>query len=212
MSRIKYQDHFVDGNGRVIRNGTVTVFLAGTTTLATVYSTEVTGTPIAGSAITTSINGGFHFWVDSGSYTSSQKFDLVLTKSKYVSMTYYDISMPWATASPVTVGAEIPGYIGDRKPASWERVFSYVAGSAFTLPASLVGSQATLEAFPTAQSSYDIQQNGVSIGSINFAMASSTATFTFPVDVTFGAGDKLTIVAPEQDMTSSGLCFTFRIL
>ena len=88
--RFKYQDHFVDGNGRVIKDGTVTVYLAGTSTPATIYADETTVTPITGSVVTTATDGLFGFWID---MVSGQKFKLVLSKANYVTQTYDDVAI-----------------------------------------------------------------------------------------------------------------------
>ena len=85
--RIKYQDTFVDGNGRVVSGGTVTVYLAGTTTLKTIYSTETGVTPVTGSAVTTATDGSFSFWTE----PPCNPIKLVMSKDKYTEATYDDI-------------------------------------------------------------------------------------------------------------------------
>ena len=56
MARDIFQSTMQDGNGRVVDEGTVTVYLAGTTTLATIYAEE-TGAAITGSVVTTETDG-----------------------------------------------------------------------------------------------------------------------------------------------------------
>jgi hypothetical protein len=113
MSRKIFQGGFKDGNGSAVADGTVTVYLAGTTTLATIYSTEVIVAAISGSTLTTGSDGGWLFWVDSSDYGDSQKFKVILSKAGYESKTYDNIVIPSATAegtwTPVIYGSTSAG-------------------------------------------------------------------------------------------------------
>lgn len=91
--RYRFQSTFVDGLGRVVSGGQVTVYKAGTTTLATIYSTETTGTAVSGSVITTDDTGFFSFWVDDDDYYKSQKFDIVLSKTGFDTRTHSSVSI-----------------------------------------------------------------------------------------------------------------------
>lgn len=91
MARYRFQSTFVDGVGRVVSGGQVTVYKAGTTTLATIYSTETTGTAVSGSVITTDDTGFFSFWVDDDDYPKSQRFDIVLSKTGFDTRTHSDV-------------------------------------------------------------------------------------------------------------------------
>lgn len=86
--RYPYHGTTTDQNGAVIQSCTVTVYLAGTTTLATVYAAS-TGAAATGSVITSnSTTGAFVFWVDTGDYGSSQLFKIILSKTNFTSVTY----------------------------------------------------------------------------------------------------------------------------
>lgn len=89
--RYRFQSTFVDGLGRVVSGGQVTVYKAGTTTLATIYSTETTGTAVSGSVLTTDSTGFFSFWVDDEDYSKSQRFDIVLSKTGFDTRTHSDV-------------------------------------------------------------------------------------------------------------------------
>lgn len=91
MARYRFQSTFVDGLGRVVSGGQVTVYKAGTTTLATIYSTETTGTAVSGSVLTTDSTGFFSFWVDDEDYSKSQRFDIVLSKTGFDTRTHSDV-------------------------------------------------------------------------------------------------------------------------
>lgn len=83
MARYKYQSKITDGNGKVISSGTVTVYLAGTTTLADVYAAETGGTSV--NTATTDSNGYFSFWVDDTEYGNPQLFKTISSKTNFVS-------------------------------------------------------------------------------------------------------------------------------
>jgi hypothetical protein len=64
---------------------------------------------------------------------------------------------------------------------------------AITLPASLTGSYGSSIVAATAATTLNLAKNGSSIGSVNFAISASTATFTFASSLSFAAGDLLTL-------------------
>ena len=68
--------------------------------------------------------------------------------------------------------------------------------TAMTLPASLTGSVAKARVAPTGSYAITIQKNGSSIGTINFAAGSTTATFTFSSTQTFSPGDVISFLSP----------------
>jgi hypothetical protein len=97
MARYKYQGTMKDGNGAVIGTettsdataGTISVYLAGTTTAANVYTASSGGSAV--SSVTTDANGHFYFWVDDSDYNDSQKFKITLSHPDFESKTYDDI-------------------------------------------------------------------------------------------------------------------------
>ena len=91
MPRYIYQDVVRDGDGNVISSATVTVYLAGTTTLASVYTASSGGTAV--NSVTTDSSGGYEFYVDGSDYNTDQKFKIVISKSGYNSQTYDDINI-----------------------------------------------------------------------------------------------------------------------
>lgn len=68
--------------------------------------------------------------------------------------------------------------------------------SSVTLPASLTGSYAGCRVAPAGSYSITIKKNGSSIGSIDFAGSSTTATFTFSSTQTLVPGDVISFTAP----------------
>jgi hypothetical protein len=67
---------------------------------------------------------------------------------------------------------------------------------AVQFPAGLTSSQAYADTAPEAQTDFDLQKNGVSIGTIRFAAASNTASFLMASAQSFAPGDRLKVIAP----------------
>lgn len=81
----RYQNVIIDTTGNAIPSVTVTVYEQGTTTLASIYSTNSTGSAKA-NPFTSSSDGGFTFYAPNGRY------DIKLTKTGYTFGTdLYDI-------------------------------------------------------------------------------------------------------------------------
>jgi hypothetical protein len=112
MARVIKQGVFRDGNGAVVtttRNGTVTVYLAGTTTPASIYSASSGGSAVH--YVNTNSSGRFLFYCDTADYSVSQKFDIVLSGTGIVSQTYSNelVFSPTGiiTGSAVTVVGDV---------------------------------------------------------------------------------------------------------
>lgn len=106
---------------------------------------------------------------------------------------------------PYDIAAYIPG-----APAASQVMVRIVAARDFVLPKDLTGSVGQLIDSATSTTAFDIHKNGGSIGTMSFAGAASTATFTFASDVSFESGDILAVIAPASpDATAAGLSFTF---
>ncbi len=82
MARFKFAGDWKDGQGAVVASGTITIYLAGTTTKATAYDAE-TGGALSGSVTTTDSSGVFHFWIDDGDYVPTQRFRVIGTKTNF---------------------------------------------------------------------------------------------------------------------------------
>ncbi len=89
MARYKYQGVAKDGMGRVIQEPAIAVYLAGTTTAASIYETETSVT--AYNSGWADEYGYFDFWVDTGDYVSTQQFKVVISETGFASSTYDDL-------------------------------------------------------------------------------------------------------------------------
>ena len=90
--RCFYQNNYRDNFGNVIPDGRVTVYLSGTTTLATVFET-LTGT-VGVNYVTTDEYGFFSFYVDRFDYDWNQTFRLSCTKTGYATIVRENIDVP----------------------------------------------------------------------------------------------------------------------
>ena len=79
----------------------------------------------------------------------------------------------------------------------------------FTLPINLTGSRADAAVAATGSTTFTIKKGVVDIGTIVFAPAATTGTFTLPSATSFTNTDKLTVVAPVvPDGTLADISFT----
>src|SRR3990172_1385508 len=79
--------------GASISGATLTVYLAGTTTLATIYSASSGGSAISGSQVTSDSNGYYKFYADNTVYNSYQLFDLKVEGSGLDTKTFPNVDI-----------------------------------------------------------------------------------------------------------------------
>jgi hypothetical protein len=112
---------------------------------------------------------------------------------------------------PVTldIGFFFPGLPGTGIAANGP-IFAYLAAHDFYLKAGLPQSIAKVMTGFTSATSFEVQQNGVAIGSLNFSAGSTIGTFIFDADVQFFADDILSVITPASiDATGANLMVTF---
>ena len=99
-----------DGEGRIVAGATISVFLAGLPTPASIYVASTGGTAV--NLVTSSSNGSFLFYVDDGDYATSQLFDVVISKGdRFDTITYYNRNIFKANSVIYTVLAgEVDGH------------------------------------------------------------------------------------------------------
>lgn len=86
----------------------------------------------------------------------------------------------------------------------WVYPFNRAASFAATLPSSHAGAQVAA----TAATTFTLYKGATSVGTIDFAIGATTATFTFTTTTAFAPGDLLTVQAPATpDATLAGLYF-----
>lgn len=83
-----------DQYGAIIGGATIAIYLAGTTTVASVYTVSTGGTAV--NSVTADVDGVFYFYVDTSDYSNIQLFKLVIsylgntTTYDNISAFYYD--------------------------------------------------------------------------------------------------------------------------
>jgi hypothetical protein len=116
MARFIFSGVSRDGAGKIIPSATISVYLAGTTTVASIYTAYAGGTAV--NSTTSGTDGVFTFYVSDSDYTAgAQKFKIVMSKTGYSSQTYdyisiYDIDSDALTLNtPTLVSPTISGTI-----------------------------------------------------------------------------------------------------
>ena len=124
--RAKYSGVVRDKYGNTVASATVSVYLAGTTTPATVYATETSSTGVA--SVTTSSRGIYTFWIDFATYSYVQRFKAITTKSGHYTETNDDLFSPYFPTNAA-------GYLYNNGSG----VYSWAAGGGSTLPTDSLG-------------------------------------------------------------------------
>lgn len=103
---------------------------------------------------------------------------------------------------------DLPVYIPD-KPTTSMICARIAVVRAFDLPVSLTGSVASAGTAATASTVFTLYKNTTSIGTVTFAAAGTTGTFSFASAVSFAAGDVVRIIAPATaDTTLADISIT----
>jgi hypothetical protein len=114
-------------------------------------------------------------------------------------------SITAASTAPYDLGCSIIG-----SPTASEIVMRFVATRAVDFLAAIAGSQGSAGTAATAQTDFDLQKNGASVGTVRFAAAGTTASFIAASAIALVAGDVLSLVAPASpDATLANISITF---
>jgi hypothetical protein len=106
-------------------------------------------------------------------------------------------------AQPFDLTAFYPGV-----PSASAIITRVPVARAVTFPAGLTDSIGRASVAATAQTDFDVRKNGVSVGTMRFAAAATSATFIAASAITLAAGDILSVLAPATpDATLANLGF-----
>lgn len=95
-----------DANGMIIQTAVISVYLAGTTTEASVYTSSTSATAV--NSVTSDDDGKFTFYVDTDDYEITQPFKLTITKAVSPTVSYGTITVDYVI---VDVPYEYTAYI-----------------------------------------------------------------------------------------------------
>ena len=98
------------------------------------------------------------------------------------------------------------GYAG--VPPTSTNLFTFNVVRPFTLPVALQGSIFTFGGAPTGTTVLTINQNGTQIGTITWTSSATYGTASFSSQITFSAGDQITIVTPSNMNNATNLGIT----
>lgn len=88
------------------------------------------------------------------------------------------------------------------KPSASQKILIFKVSQAFVLKAGLPTSQAFSAVAATASTTFNIQKNGSTIGTIIWAISGTVPTFTLASDTSFAIGDTLMVIAPSSADTT----------
>jgi hypothetical protein len=89
MARYSLFGTVQDGNGAAVASATVSILLADTTTVPTMYSAKSGGTIVT--SATTDSKGYWLVYVDDGDYPLVTLFDISISKTGHVTTAYPDV-------------------------------------------------------------------------------------------------------------------------
>jgi hypothetical protein len=92
----------------------------------------------------------------------------------------------------------VPGIYVPAAPANDQVVLSHVFTRDVDFPVDMAGSQFEAQVAATASTVFDVQKNGVSVGTATFAISGTTATWDVDPAVSFAPGDRLQVIAPSS--------------
>ena len=94
MSRVHFWGRAVDTYGNIKPDTGITIYLTGTETPATIYTTQTGGTGITTAPqVTTDETGRFNFWIDNDDYILTQLFDIIVDDLTYTKVDVFRLAI-----------------------------------------------------------------------------------------------------------------------
>jgi hypothetical protein len=104
------------------------------------------------------------------------------------------------------IGVYFPGVI----PLALYPLYELPMVESFTLPVNFAGAQGRASAPAAALCDFDVKKNGVSIGTVRYALGATTPTFIAASSPSFVPGDVMSVIGPATpDTTLAGVGVTF---
>ena len=112
MARYPFHGTYKDGEGKIVPSGTISVYLAGTSTAASIYVASAGGSAV-NSVTSNATTGAFIFYIDDGDYGGTQRFKITLSKTNYILQSYDDITILPFTAAVTSIDSIATKYVDD---------------------------------------------------------------------------------------------------
>jgi len=134
MARYSYQGITTNQEGAVIFSATVSVYLTGTTTPASIYAASSGGVAV-NSVLSSATTGAFKFYVDSADYALTQRFDITATKTvspvaSYIPVTLEDVSIYWGNPPEIFDVRTLAGDYAPNITANYRNILILTTGGA----------------------------------------------------------------------------------
>ncbi|MGZ5545082.1 MAG: hypothetical protein ACXWIU_10440, partial [Limisphaerales bacterium] len=139
-------------------------------------------------AKTTPVDADAFAMMDSAASNATKS--LTWANLKAALKTYFD-TLYASKSQPFDLTAFYPGV-----PSASALITRIPVARAVTFAAALSGSVGNARVAATAQTDFDVQKNGASVGTIRFAAAATSATFISASGFTCASGDIISIIAP----------------
>lgn len=104
--RCVYSNVVRDTDGDIVADATITVYLAGGTTPATIYSGFSDTSPVATSTVTSNTAGEFTFYISRFDYDSEQTYKFTITKTGMTTQTYDNVLIDRVVIGTYTISAD----------------------------------------------------------------------------------------------------------
>lgn len=179
--------------GMMLVGGIPTAVANGTVALTASATNYVQVTPLAAVVVnTTGFLGG-----------NTPIYAIVTGAASVTSYTDHRTFLYTLGNQPFDLSAMLPG-----APTPSALLMRVPLARAVSFPAGLTASRGVASVAATAQTDFDIQLNGVSVGTMRFAAAASSATFIAAAAINAVAGDVLSVIAPASpDATLANVGF-----
>lgn len=183
----------LDGNGVPVPNAQLFFYDAGTLNEADVFSDSDKSTVIS-QPITADAAGRFQ--VSNGIFLDDQLYRARLLDADDVEI--WDIDdIDGTSVATVTTRRQLTAFSGNELMVDSQYVCNIPIDRAMTLAIGASGSQAYAQTAAGAETVFDLQKNGVSIGSCTFAAGGNTGSYSVSSAVSFAAGDRFAIIGPS---------------
>jgi hypothetical protein len=125
--RVHFWQFLLDEEGRPIEDAEISIFLAGGSTPASIYTQEIGGSPVSTSPqVETDSSGLFEFWIgdtgESAGYTTTQKFKLQWKKTGIAtgSIDNVDVFLPVAEVDETSTNTSKNKLVSNLLAYRWE--------------------------------------------------------------------------------------------